>query len=123
MLSVGLFTKEKIVNKVCLIPVEDIHPNPDQPRRLFREEELRALSESIEANGLLQPITIMKEEDGSYRIIAGERRYRACKMLGMNAVPSIICTVTDEDAAALALIETSSGAILTALRKPMRLTI
>ena len=101
----GLFTKEKIVNKVCLIPVEDIHPNPDQPRRLFREEELRALSESIEANGLLQPITLMKEEDGSYRIIAGERRYRACKMLGMNAVPSIICTVTDEDAAALALIE------------------
>ena len=101
----GLFTKEKIVNKVCLIPVEDIHPNPDQPRRLFREDELRALSESIEANGLLQPITLMKEEDGSYRIIAGERRYRACKMLGMNAVPSIICTVTDEDAAALALIE------------------
>jgi len=102
---VGLFTKEKIVNKVCLIPVEDIHPNPDQPRRLFREDELRALSESIEANGLLQPITLMKEEDGSYRIIAGERRYRACKMLGMNAVPSIICTVTDEDATALALIE------------------
>lgn len=101
----GLFTKEKIVNKVCLIPVEDIHPNPDQPRRVFREEELHALSESIEANGLLQPIMLMKEEDGSYRIIAGERRYRACRLLGMNAVPSIICTVTDEDAAALALIE------------------
>ena len=101
----SLFTKEKVVNKVCLIPVEDIHPNPDQPRRVFREEELHALSESIEANGLLQPITLMKEEDGSYRIIAGERRYRACRLLGMNAVPSIICTVTDEDAAALALIE------------------
>ena len=101
----GLFTKEKIVNKVCLIPVEDIHPNPDQPRRVFREEELRSLSESIEANGLLQPISLMREEDGSYRIIAGERRYRACRMLGMNTVPAIVCTVTDEDAAALALIE------------------
>ena len=101
----GLFTKEKIVNKVCLIPVEAIHPNPDQPRKVFVEEELHALSESIAANGLLQPISLMKEEDGSYRIIAGERRFRACLLLGMEAVPSIICSVTDEDAAVLALIE------------------
>jgi len=101
----GLFTKEKIVNKVCLIPVELIHPNPDQPRKVFHEEELQALSESIKANGLLQPISLMREEDGSYRIIAGERRYRACKQLKMEAVPAIISNVNDTDAAVLALIE------------------
>ena len=104
-MGVGLFAKEKVVNKVCLIPVEDVHPNPEQPRKHFDEEELRALSESIAENGLLQPISLLKEEDGSYRIIAGERRYRACKMLGMPAVPSIVCTVSSEDAVALALIE------------------
>lgn len=101
----GLFTKEKAVNKVCLIPVESIHPNPDQPRRVFRKEELQALTDSIAASGLLQPISLMREEDGSYRIIAGERRFMACCQLGMTAIPSIVCAVTPEDAAVLALIE------------------
>ena len=105
MMGVGLFAKEKVVNKVCLIPVEDVHPNPEQPRKHFDEEELRALSESIAENGLLQPISLLKEEDGSYRIIAGERRYRACRMLGMPAVPAIVCNISEEDAVALALIE------------------
>ena len=85
--------------------MELINPNPDQQRKIFHEEELQALSESIKANGLLQPITLMREEDGSYRIIAGERRYRACKQLKMEAVPAIICNVNDADAAVLALIE------------------
>lgn len=101
----GLFTKEKMVNKVCLIPVESIHPNPDQPRKSFREEELSSLADSIAANGLLQPVSLMREEDGSYQIIAGERRFLACCRLGMTAIPSIVCAVTEEDAAVLALIE------------------
>lgn len=101
----GLFFKEKAVNKVCLIPVESIHPNPDQPRRVFNREELKALADSIAANGLLQPITLIREDNGSYQIIAGERRFIACQQIGMSAVPAIICDISETDASVLALIE------------------
>lgn len=101
----GLFSKERTVNRVCLIPVESIHPNPDQPRRIFHGDELKALADSIKANGLLQPITLIREDNGSYQIVAGERRFIACQQIGMTAVPAIICDITATDAAVLALIE------------------
>lgn len=101
----GWFAKEKMVNRVYAVPVSSIHSNPDQPRRIFEKDELLALSASIAENGLLQPISLMREENGSYRIIAGERRFLACKMLGMEEIPAIVCSVGQGDAAVLALIE------------------
>ena len=101
----SVFAKSKAVNKVFLVPLEYIQPNPNQPRKTFHEGELRSLAESISANGLLQPITLRKESDTLYYIIAGERRFMACKQTGMKNIPSIICNVSAGDAAVLALIE------------------
>lgn len=105
VLVMSVFTKGKAVNKVCLIPVESIRPNPNQPRKIFHEGELQSLAESISVNGLLQPISLRRESDGTYLLIAGERRFIACKKIGMKAIPSIICNVSADDAAVLALIE------------------
>ncbi len=101
----SVFTKAKAVNKVCLIPVDCIRPNPNQPRKVFHEAELQSLAESISANGLLQPVSLRKENDSLYLLIAGERRFMACKKIGMKAIPSIVCNVSADDAAVLALIE------------------
>ena len=67
-------TKEKAINKVYAIPVSDIFPNPNQPRKFFSEDELEQLSESITHNGILQPITVRKCDNG-YELISGERRW------------------------------------------------
>ena len=101
----SVFATSKAVNKVFLISMEYIQPNPNQPRKTFHEGELRSLAESISANGLLQPITLRKESDTLYYIIAGERRFIACKQTGMKNIPAIICNVSAGDAAVLALIE------------------
>ena len=90
----SVFAKSKAVNKVFLISMEYIQPNPNQPRKTFHEGELRSLAESISANGLLQPITLRKESDTLYYIIAGERRFIACKQTGLKNIPAIICNVS-----------------------------
>lgn len=88
------------------LPLREIEPDPEQPRKSFDEEALAQLSASIAENGLLQPIAVRPKKAGpGYTIIAGERRWRACRMAGMDEVPVIIKEVTDEQAAALALIE------------------
>ena len=88
------------------LPIRDIEPDPEQPRKTFDEEALAQLCASIEENGLLQPIAVRPKKAGpGYIIIAGERRWRACRMAGLDEVPVIIKEVTDEQAAALALIE------------------
>jgi len=71
------------------IPIEDILPNPAQPRRHFDERALQDLADSIARVGLLNPI-IVEHADGKYRIVAGDRRYRACKMAGMSSIPALI---------------------------------
>lgn len=91
-------------SKVLQIPVEEIHPNPAQPRRAFDEEELLALSRSIRVNGLLQPISVRRSGLG-YELIAGERRLRACKMAGMRTVSCIVNDCTPEISAVLAMTE------------------
>lgn len=88
------------------LPVREIEPDPDQPRKNFDEEALAALSASIAENGLLQPIAVRPKKAGpGYIIIAGERRWRAARMAGLEEVPVLVKEVTDEQAAALALIE------------------
>lgn len=97
-----LFNNEK--NKVVQIDVNLIRPNPAQPRRVFNEQELVALSRSIRTSGLLQPITVRKTECG-YELVAGERRLRACKMAGLATVSCIISDCTPETSAMLAMTE------------------
>jgi ParB family chromosome partitioning protein len=82
-----------------------IYANPNQPRRHFDEESLTELSNSIKEMGVISPITLRKNEDGTYLIIAGERRYRASKKAGLKAIPAYIKTVDDEELMEMALIE------------------
>ena len=86
------------------LPLASIVPNPDQPRKSFDEDELEELAESIQNNGILQPL-VVRERNGSYQIIAGERRYQAAKRAGLTDVPVVVREVSDEEVLQLALIE------------------
>ena len=86
------------------IPVTDIVPNPWQPRQLFNEAKLTQLAESIREAGLVQPIVVRRSGQG-YQIVAGERRWRAHKMIGKEAIKVVIIDLSDEEMAMLALVE------------------
>lgn len=90
---------------VFQIPVHLIQPNPSQPRRVFDQEMLRELAESIRQYGIMQPISIRKIMPNVYELVAGERRLRAAKLLEMETIPALIVNVTERDSAVLALIE------------------
>ncbi len=94
------------------VDLERVHPNPDQPRRHFDEEALRELAASIERHGLKQPILVQEIGDGDYRLIAGERRWRACGLIGRRTIFAI---VSDGDPDELALIENIQRVDLDAL--------
>ncbi len=87
------------------IDIDFIEPNPDQPRTNFKREELEELAASIKKDGLLQPILVRELDESHYQIIAGERRWQACKALGMKTVPVRIKSVDDNRAIELALVE------------------
>ena len=91
---------------VTTLPLREIEPDPGQPRKRFDEAALAELAASIQENGLLQPIAVRPKPLGAgYLIIAGERRWRAARLAGLDEVPALVKDVTDEQAAALALIE------------------
>jgi ParB family chromosome partitioning protein len=92
-------------SSISEVELSKITPNPDQPRRNFDEEALQELSASIMSIGLVQPITLRKLNDESYQIIAGERRFRASQMAGMESIPAYIKTVDDDETMEMALIE------------------
>jgi ParB family transcriptional regulator, chromosome partitioning protein len=88
------------------VDVAAIRPNPLQPRRTFPEEALRELAESIRLHGLLQPVVVSRAPEGGYHLIAGERRFRAARMLGLERIPAVVREAAgDTDLLALALIE------------------
>lgn len=87
------------------IEIARIEPNPDQPRRTFDENSLEELATSIRELGVVQPLTLRAGSDGNYQIIAGERRWRAAKMAGLNSVPAYVRTVSDSEMTEMALIE------------------
>ncbi len=87
------------------INIEDVVPNPKQPRQHVNEEKLSELAESIRENGVVQPIVVRPRESGKYEIIAGERRWRACKIINIQKIPALIREYDDFEAAAVALIE------------------
>ncbi len=98
------FTKEKLINKVVEIDIDMIIPNPNQPRKVFQDNEISALAESIMQNGILQPLSVRRCGE-SFELIAGERRLRAAKMCGFTVVPCIIHEISDRNSAILALVE------------------
>ncbi len=87
------------------IPLTDIYPNPDQPRKTFDENAMNDLASSIREHGVISPIVVNREADGKYMIIAGERRYRAAKMAGLTTVPVIIKEYTEKEIQEISLIE------------------
>lgn len=91
--------------RLVQLHISDVEPNRKQPRRHFDENALMELAESIGMHGLLEPIAVRKKENGYYEIIAGERRWRASRMAGLNTIPAIVREIGDEEAALLALIE------------------
>lgn len=87
------------------LSISEIYPNPFQPRLKFSDEELVELSQSISENGLIQPIIVRKSDIIGYELIAGERRLRACKRLGMTEIPAVVKEVTDQESRKQAIIE------------------
>ena len=102
----GFLTKKGIFDggKVLFLPVEDISPNPDQPRRVFSQPELEELAASIRALGVLQPLTVRRRE-GQWELVAGERRLRAAKLAGLSQVPCLSVQVDSQSSSLLALVE------------------
>lgn len=91
--------------RVQQVSIYKVEPNPSQPRHSFDEEALQALAESITTHGILQPLTVRELPGGYYQIIAGERRWRAARMAGLNEVPVLVLEADDRTVMELALIE------------------
>ncbi|MBR3289704.1 MAG: ParB/RepB/Spo0J family partition protein [Clostridia bacterium] len=92
-------------NTPVSLKITDIVPNAQQPRHQFDEDALRELSDSIAQHGVLQPLLVRPMTDGTYQLVAGERRWRAARMAGLAEVPVVIREMTDQESATLALIE------------------
>ena len=103
-MSQGIVPFEKAARKSCLIPIAKILPNPDQPRKNFDEIRLLELASSIRQYGLLQPVTVWERADG-FELVMGERRLRACKMLGLTHIDAFVLSTGQFDGATLALVE------------------
>lgn len=88
-----------------------IVPNPHQPRQSFSEESLQELAQSICQYGMVQPLLVQRNDDGTYVLVAGERRLRAARLAGLKAVPAIERDYAPQEAAEIALIETCSARI------------
>ena len=93
------------------LPLQKITPDTEQPRKSFREEELKELADSIREHGVLQPIVVSREED-EYKIIAGERRYRAAKLAGLTKIPAIVRTMDAQNRLEMSIIENAQRADL-----------
>ena len=102
-------------SNLCEVRMDDIRPNPNQPRREFDDDSLQELANSIRQIGVIQPITLRDMGDGTYIIIAGERRWRASQRVGLTTIPAYIRTVDDENMMEMALVENIQREDLTAL--------
>ena len=111
---------ERDSHEVLMLKLEDVRPNPRQPRLEFSQEALEDLASSIKEQGVIQPILVRNATDGSlhgYELVAGERRLRASKLAGLHEIPAIVREVTDEQSLALALIENLQRENLNALEE------
>lgn len=105
----ALFTESDIAHEptssVSELRLTQIEPNKEQPRKTFDQQALQELAKSIETNGILQPMLVRPMEDGTYQLVAGERRWRASRLAGLTTVPVIIREMSDEQAMQISLIE------------------
>lgn len=92
-------------NELQQLPIEHIQRSPYQPRRLFQPEALEELAASIRVQGIIQPLVVRKTSSGFYELVAGERRWRAAQLAGLDKVPALVREIADEAAMAIALIE------------------
>ena len=95
---------KSLVGNIVEISIDDIYPNPNQPRTYFDEKALNDLAESIKSLGIIQPITLRKDGP-KFEIISGERRYRASKIAGLETIPAYIRLVNDQELLEMALVE------------------
>lgn len=93
------------IKSTTTLRLNEIEPNKEQPRKTFDEKALNELASSIQRNGVLQPLLVRPMADGSYQLVAGERRWRASRMAGLTEVPVVIKEMSDEQAMEIALIE------------------
>ncbi len=105
------------INSVVSVPLDRIRANPDQPRKSFAPEALEELARSIEERGIIQPILAEQQDDDTYIIIAGERRYRAAKMAGLTVVPVLPGVFSEDEKLEIALIENVQRQDLTAIEE------
>ncbi len=92
-------------SKILSVSQSDILPNPNQPRKRFDYDELEGLAQSIRANGILQPLIVRALENGQYELVAGERRLRAARLIGMTKIPCIVSEISESDSAVFAVLE------------------
>lgn len=112
----NIVEEAKSNNEVVELPLSELRPNPYQPRKIFDEEALNELAISIKEHGVFQPIIVKKSIKG-YEIIAGERRYRASKIAGLETIPAIIRDFTDDEMMQISLLENLQRENLTAIEE------
>jgi ParB family chromosome partitioning protein len=96
---------EQVVGSIVDLDINSIEVNPFQPRTSFNEETLRELASSIKELGVIQPITVRKQDFDKYQLVSGERRYRASKLIGLDSIPAYIRIANDQEALEMALVE------------------
>lgn len=103
------------------VPIESVHPNPDQPRRAFTQEALQELSDSIAEKGIIQPLIVRPDprQDGAFQIVAGERRWRAAQMAQLHEVPVLVRDFDDTEVLEVAIIENIQRADLNPVEEAM----
>lgn len=114
LLAAGSLSPKGRSTLIVSLPLDQIRPNPDQPRRHFDEQSLAELAESIRARGVLQPVIVRREPDGGFLLLAGERRYRASRLAGLSALPAL---VRDDNPLEIAMIENLQREDLTPLEE------
>jgi ParB family chromosome partitioning protein len=101
----ALISEKAVAPQISEIDVNNITPNKFQPRKAIRDATLKELVESIRTNGVIQPVIVRRLDEGSYQLIAGERRWRAAKAAGLSTIPAIIKDVAPRESLEIALIE------------------
>lgn len=104
-LSAFLVTESDANGNVLKINLGNIHPNPYQPRQFFDEEQLNSLADSIKRKGILQPVLVQKIGEENYQLVAGERRFRASKIAGLEEIPAIVVEFSPEEMLEIAILE------------------
>jgi ParB family chromosome partitioning protein len=116
--------EEKILDstsasEIVELPLDELRPNPYQPRKVFDEEKLQELANSIQEHGVFQPIIVKKSSIKGYEIVAGERRVKACRMAGLDKIPAIIKDFSDQQMMEIALLENLQRENLNAIEEAM----